>query len=223
MIKTLIAEDNIEYIKKLMNEVINKIEDIQVECLCTNGKEVVDNISNKYFDLLLLDVQTSKVNGIEIIKIIRNLNCVKLPKVIILGDMPLGQYEKISNIVCDIILKTEYSQNIYKRILRTTNDIKYQQSYKHIKDKTILRLTEMGFNLKLKGTKYLIDSVMFVYENNNLQLLDNLEKNIYSYIGHKCGKSVRNIKTNIANSINSIKNTDLTPKKVISTILIGEL
>ncbi len=224
MLKTLIADDNVNYVKKLMNEVIDKIDDIQVECICTDGNEVIDNISNRCFDLILLDLQMPKANGLEIIKILRTLDLVKFPKVIIIsGDLPLIKYADINDIVCDIILKTEYSEDIRRRVLRAVNNIKYNQRYEHIKDKTILTLTKMGFNFKLKGTKYIIDSVMYVYEKNNLKLLDNLEKNIYVSIGRKYGKSAHNIKTNIVNSTNSTKNNDLTPKNVISKILIGEL
>lgn len=224
MLKTLIADDNILYVKKLMNEVINKIDDIQVECICTDGKEVIDNISNKCFDLILLDLQMPKVNGLEIIKILRTLDFVKFPKVIIIsGDLPLIKYADINDIVCDIILKTECSESIFRRISQAVNNIKYCQGYEHIKDKTILTLTKMGFSFKLVGTKYLIDSVMYVYEKNDLQLLSNMEKNIYVFIGRKYGKSAHNIKTNIVNSTNSIKNNNLTPKNIISRILIGEL
>lgn len=224
MLKTLIADDNMEYLKKLMNNVIIKIDDIQVECICTDGAEVMNKIFNKYFDLILLDLQMPKMNGIEIIKSIKTLDNVKTPKVIIIsGDLLLIQYADINNVVCDVILKTEGIENIYRRILRTVNDIKYQQNYENTKERTIMMLEKMGYNFKLKGTKYLIDSVMFVYEKNDLQLLDNLEKNIYKFIGKKYGKSVRNIKTNIINSTNSIKNNELTPKKVMSEILISKL
>ena len=164
MLKTLIADDNVEYVKKIMNQVINKIDDIQVECICTDGKEVIDNISNKYFDLILLDLKMPKLNGIEIIKLIKTLDSVKLPKVIIIsGDLPLLEYTNVSDIVYDIILKTEYIDDIYKRILRVVNSINYQQNYDKLRKKTIDMLIDMGYNLKHKGTKYLIDSIMFVY------------------------------------------------------------
>ena len=58
---------------------------------------------------------------------------------------------------------------------------------------------------------------------NDLQLLDNIEKNIYIFIANKYGKSVRNIKTNIINSTNTVRNNNfnLTPKEVITTIVIN--
>lgn len=58
-----------------------------------------------------------------------------------------------------------------------------------------------------------------------MDLLDNIERNVYKYISYKHNKSINNIKTNIIKSTNSIKKhdntvTNLTPKFVISNILV---
>ncbi len=83
----------------------------------------------------------------------------------------------------------------------------------------------MGYNWKYKGTNYLMEAILFIYTSNNLDLVDNLEKNVYKYIAYKNNKNVGNIKTNIIKSterlINLKQNTidTVTPKQVINIIL----
>ena len=57
--------------------------------------------------------------------------------------------------------------------------------------------------------------------NNNLDIIDNLEKNVYNFVAHKYHTSVDNIKTNIIKStkVASQKTSDLLPKDVITNIV----
>ena len=164
MIKTLIADDNWKYSKNIINNIISKISDIKVEYISTDGEETLDVISKNSFDLILLDLQMPKINGIEIIERIQKLNMIKTPKVIIIsGDLPLVECSSINNIVCNIILKTEDSESIYRKILQTVNDIRYEENYESVRAKTIVTLKRMGYSLKHKGTRYILESIMYVY------------------------------------------------------------
>lgn len=55
-----------------------------------------------------------------------------------------------------------------------------------------------------------------------MDLIENLESNVYKYIAYKYEKTILNIKTNIINSTRIVqrKNKYITPKFVISNILI---
>ena len=83
----------------------------------------------------------------------------------------------------------------------------------------------MGYNWKYKGTNYLMEAILFIYTSNNIDLVDNLEKNVYKYIAYKNNKNVNNIKTNIIKSteklINQKQNTidTVTPKQAINAKL----
>lgn len=99
--------------------------------------------------------------------------------------------------------------------------------------KVINELLILGYNFKLKGTQYLLDSIIYVYSNKNEEMLENLEKNVYKYVSLKNNKTVLNIKTNIINSTNYVydyqnseilfryfsSNVKITPKLVIATVL----
>lgn len=86
-------------------------------------------------------------------------------------------------------------------------------------------LQEMGYNFKYRGTLYILDAIEYIYKSNNMDLLENLEKNVYNIIANKYNKSINNIKTNIIKSTNSIQNNnndykENTPKAIITKILI---
>ncbi len=102
-----------------------------------------------------------------------------------------------------------------------------------IRQKVLNELLLLGYNFKLKGTQYLLESIMYIYTKKEMNLLENLEKNVYKYISEKNNKSLLNIKTSIIKSTNYVygyqnKNVldeyfsidiKITPKLVISTIL----
>ena len=66
-----------------------------------------------------------------------------------------------------------------------------------IRQKVLNELLLLGYNFKLKGTQYLLESIMYIYTKKEMNLLENLEKNVYKYISEKNNKSLLNIKTSI--------------------------
>lgn len=91
----------------------------------------------------------------------------------------------------------------------------------------------LGYNFKLKGTQYLLESIVYIYTKKDIKLLDNLERNVYEFIARKNNKEVLNIKTSIIKATNYVYNYQdedklyryfsikikITPKLVISTII----
>ncbi len=102
-----------------------------------------------------------------------------------------------------------------------------------INERITKELLSLGYNFKLKGTQYLLESIEYISNNKNIDLLENLEKNVYQYIAEKKGKKIINIKTSIIKATNYVYNYQdeemlnkyfsikikITPKLVISTIL----
>lgn len=123
------------------------------------------------------------------------------------------QYKKIDQVLIEIEKKMK-------------KDIK---SYNVISKQLLL----LGYNFKQKGSKYLCESIEYIYKSGNLELVDNLEKNVYKYIALKNNKTLINIKTNIIKATEYVYNNQdkellykyfsinnkITPKLVISTIL----
>lgn len=109
------------------------------------------------------------------------------------------------------------------------NEKEISKITKKIKNELLL----LGYNFKLKGTQYLLETIKYIYIKNDMSLLENLEKNVYKYIAENNGKKVLNIKTSIIKATNYVYNYQdekkiyeyfsieikITPKLVISTIL----
>ncbi len=226
MIKTLILDDNFQYIKTIVNTVISKIDEIQTTYICTTVKEALNILENNIINLVLLDLRLPDSTGIEVINKINQYNNIKKPNIIIISE----DYELINNVknnyeYYNVISKGEKQQEIYKKILDAVKSLKYEEYKKEIKEKIYKEMTSIGYNFKYKGSMYLVEAITYIYESNNLELLDNLEKNVYNVIAFKYNKSINNIKTNIIKATNSINNKQdsmyITPKVVISNIIIS--
>lgn len=112
------------------------------------------------------------------------------------------------------------------------NKLEPHESHK-ISQEIAKELLLLGYNFKLEGTHYLLETISYIYNKNNMKLLKNLEKNVYKEIAIKNGKKILDIKTSIIRATNYVYNYQdedklyeyfsinikITPKLVISTIL----
>ena len=222
MIRTLIIENDLNYSKNILNYVINKFENLQLIYIATTYQESIEIISNSHIDLILLSLDLS--NSYKIIEEIKYLNIIKKPRIVALSQN-IELINKISNNnqICETIYKLESFETIYRKIEKVIYDMDYDNSIK-IKNFISSELLNMGDSIKYKGTQYILESIIYIYENNNLDLLDNLEQNVYKHISSKHNKSINNIKTNIIKATNEREKEKLslyrlTPKLSIMTIL----
>ena len=224
MIKALIVDDNLLYVKNVFNTIINRIDNVHINYIATNVKEALQIINNNQIDLIFLDLKLPDGSGLDIITEVKCSNYAKKPNIIILSEYKELITNNLGDNIINVIGKLEENELIYNKILKSVNAINFSTFESSIKELVISRLTKIGYNWKYKGTLYILETIMYIYQHNNIDLLDNIEKNVYTYISYKHNKSNNNIKTNIIKSTNSIRNNDyttinLTPKFVISNIL----
>lgn len=224
MINALIVDDDLRYVKYILNLITSNFKNINICHIATDGEEALNEISSNHLDLIFLDLKMPTLSGDEVIKRTNKLNCITRPKFIIIsGDMPslkeLGNCDNIKS----IINKLESPESICKKIEYVINEINYNVQLPFVKDFVISELLNFGYDFKLKGTSYIMEAILYIYSNNNMDLLDNLEQNVLKPIAFSNEKTLHNIQTSITKATIAIKrprNTEMKSKSVITFILI---
>ncbi len=140
--KILLLEDDM-----ILSEVIQEylIElDFDVD-IAYEGYEALDMISNKRYDLLILDVGVPNLNGFELLEYLKDVN-INIPAIYITSLNTAKDIEKAFNIGCDDYIKKPFElkelevriNHLKKRLnlgsdrLKLTNNILYDFTIKAI-------------------------------------------------------------------------------------------
>ncbi len=238
MLNVLIADDNIYYVKNLVNFVIGKNSSIKITNIASNGLEVLKIIKeNPKIDLILLDLKMPKLNGIETLDRIYDMNLKHYPNIMVVsGENHL--INKIVNhpLVTDFINKSENMVNIYSKLEDYENNLNYLNIKDDLSKKISSELLYIGYNPSHLGTQYIKECILEIYESKDNTLTQKLENYVYKRIACFHNISVQNIKSNITKATNFMYvESDMsilkdyfhfndnkrkpTPKMVISTIL----
>ena len=67
----LIIEDNLQYLKEMLNYVISKLKNVQLSFIATSIEEAIDIINSNHIDLVFLDLKLSVSEEINVIEKIR--------------------------------------------------------------------------------------------------------------------------------------------------------
>jgi len=89
MIRILVADDH-TVVREGIKQILTGQDDMVVEDEAGNGQEVINSITKKHFDLILLDISMPGRSGLEILEEIKTIQ-PKLP-VLILSMHPEEQY-----------------------------------------------------------------------------------------------------------------------------------
>lgn len=194
MIEILVIDDNLCFVKTL----INNTKKVKISGIATTYKEAIENINNKNFDLILLDLNLIESNGIEVLQYLENIGNRKyLNSIIVISSYP------------DMILKIRGNPFVYtsinkieifdrlEEILSIYSILNNKEIYNDlIKSKITKELEYLGYNLSYVGSAYLHD-IIYIIIKQNLSTNFNLKKDIYPFLYEKYKKSYNNIKSNI--------------------------
>lgn len=237
MLNMLVVEDNFYYSMCLINIVVEKIPQIRLCKIATNGEEALEYLKNSNnIDIVLLDLGLPKLNGLEIIKQLEENNYKKYENsiIVISGDAQLVKY-----VIGNPFLYTYISKGMGLDKVLSEIDKLSKIKQNEIRQNNILQLINnelrtLGYKENLIGTKYLRETINLIATTDLTS--DNLKNKVYPIIARRHNKSVHNIKCNINNATEMMNctckkeiirkyfvffddNSVATPKQVIDTIL----
>ena len=171
--KILLIEDDIQLNTTISNFLISI--GYAVKC-ATDGVSAVDIIDKKDFDLFIVDINLPAINGLEIIKYIRQKD-LKTPIVIITASMELSNLQQAFQNGCNEYIKKPFfleelairiNNLLNKRdenIINITNNISYHMEHEELKiDNRVVKLRKKERRL----LAILLQNVNHTVHNNTL-------------------------------------------------------
>ncbi len=119
-LKICIAEDNY-FLVKTIKEKLSFFDGISIKFHANNGKELIDKLEeNHYIDVILMDIQMPKINGIEATEIVKS----KYPQIKIIMLTVVDDddcvFKSIKAGANGYLLKEIDADNLYKSIIEVT-------------------------------------------------------------------------------------------------------
>lgn len=199
MIQVMIADDNLD-LNNLCCNILSKDKDIQIISSTLDGESTLKDYMQLKPDVLLLDLNLPKMNGIDII-----------------NNICLDETEKKKNNIIIISGNTELRYNLFNTskifrimpkpvdfndVISTIKEIATENNYIPIVEKEIRNfLFSLNFNLYADGTRYLIDAIKLGSEN--IKLVRNI-KTLYDKVAELHSTSSNTIKWGIRNAIETM-------------------
>ena len=152
--RIMIIEDNTHFAMSMNNYIQNHSNDVEAIKIEKDGEEIIEKIIKFKPNILLLDLQIPKANGIEIIeKMIKNkINNIDI--IIISGEINLLNKIPIvdDSLIKNVLVKPVDLEEVFKKIkyLINTNEInKRRRNIENV-------LSEFSFNKSSIGYEYLV-------------------------------------------------------------------
>lgn len=217
MVTVMIADDNAE-LNNLYCNYLAKDKDIKIICSTSDGESTLQKYKKLKPDVLLLDLNLPKMNGIDVLNnICLDTNEKKKCNIIVVSGDDFLRYNLLNTSkIFKIIPKSKPVK--LDDILKTIKELTRSNTEKTLNDKDLKYfLFSLNFNLYSAGTIYLMEAITYGYENP--KLLENI-KDLYSLISKNHNVSESAVKWGIRNSINTMNN-NTTNKEIKSKFDIG--
>lgn len=187
MLKLLILCNKMETAKSIVNKIVSNLNDVKIIGFANTLSEANHILKEFQPDLIAC---TSK----DIIYLINEKFINYYPGIILLTQKKYRAASYKNLVIIDPNNKTDF---IIHKILTF---IKQHQSSQ--REKAVKILTYLGFDFKLSGTVYLLDSILYAHTYKGSYSFEKLERDIYSYVANLNNTNVDRVKWSIFRAIN---------------------
>jgi DNA-binding NarL/FixJ family response regulator len=209
MIRILVADDH-TVVREGIKQILTGQDDMVVEDEAGNGQEVINSITKKHFDLILLDISMPGRSGLEILEEIKTIQ-PKLP-VLILSMHPVEQYavRTLRAGAAGYLTKASAPQELISAIRKVSKGGKYVTS--SLADKLAFELdtgVEKPDHEKLSNREY---QVMLMLASG---------RSVSEVAEELClsAKTISTYRTRILEKMNMKKNAELTLYAVKNSLI----
>lgn len=217
MYKTIIYSTNLEMLKKMYNLIFSEKTNfcINVTRIASSYEEL--SALNEKFTFNMIIIFESDLKDERILSIVKNIKS----KIIFTKNV-----SNFKNTKCYLYLNPDdVSKNTYDKLKSFLSKIDERTA----KIKVSRILESLSFNLKLNGSIYLMESIVYSYMHKDEYLFENLEQNIFPHLAKTFNTTATSAKWAMIRSINyakfgasdKLKNFDdkFTPKSIITEIV----
>ena len=190
VVKILIISKNINYLKEIINAL--SVLNCYTINIALDTTDFLKMTHEKHFDFLICNISE------DFEKLDNYMNCVSnKTNIILVRDTVSQKKYRITTFNHKIVNFSEL-ESVVTLIKNCKNDSMNNIIYNEV----LKELLYIGFDFKYKGTSYLLQSIVYVLSNRDLQLLNNLEKDLYPVIAKLNNTNINNVKTNITKATN---------------------
>lgn len=236
MLNLLVADDNFDYARNLVNFILSRDSEIRLVNISTDGDEAINNIRTNSIDILILDLKMPILSRIDVLHKLKDEVLYRKPIIIVVSEESklITEIRNDTQVNC-YINKSQGLEYIYDKIENIILENDLIRNEKRIRQDILNELLCLGYNVKHRGTRYLLETIEIACQFKEDQLINNIEKYLYSQIANKHSKSIQNVKSNIIKAtdcmyvesdknrineyFNFLSDYKPTPKLVISTIV----
>lgn len=190
-----IAEDNNVFASALEKKLIAS-NNIKVVFKTNNGRELLEALNTMTIDLVLLDIVMPIMDGMDVIKTIRNTELKHEPKIIVMSAVTNDNViRSVIDLGADFFIAKPVDLNDIARKLEELYNYRYEENeevfsrenFFGVKENNHVLVTgmlhEIGVPAHIKGYTYMRDAIKMVI--NNPELLSSITKELYPSIAEK--------------------------------------
>lgn len=204
LIKILIADDNIE-ICDVLKKYLSSIENFEVCSTTTNGIEALNQIYTLKPDVILLDIMMPELDGLGVLKRLKETPPIKMPKIIMLTARGEDEFTResfarganyyiikpfsLDSLTSAIAFVMNCKQPIIEPATSTEN------TFNELIRKSVI---DLGIHTNVLGYQYILEALNIMTSE---PCIGNLVKNIYNRIANDNSTTPQCVESAIRNAI----------------------
>ena len=205
LIRVVAIDDN-EAVLGSVKKYFKGSDKVEVVGVFNNGKDGLDYLLNntKEYDLILLDILLSQVDGIKILEDLKNSNISK--KIIVLSSYKDDySIRKIQTLNADYYMLKPIDLSILEsrmlELFEQVNKFKFKETI-NVEVEVSSLLHDLGIPSHVRGYRYIRDGVMLLYESSSLVNL--VTKDVYPIIAKKYDTTTTRVERAIRHAIECV-------------------